>query len=412
VSADESHPSTPAALAQPVRAPINPFEQTLRRRKLLLRVVRVGFLVLFATVTGLTLFGGGLTEREAAAYWPITLTIAVIIGGMVIAVDLVTPTKKIATIVSVLVGLLGAMLATVAIGFIVDLVAQTYADLTPREYIIIRIVKILIGTGLSYLAISTVLQTQDDFRLVIPYVEFAKQIRGTRPLVLDTSALIDARIADLGETGVVQSPLIIPRFVVEELQRLSDSGEKMKRAKGRRGLDLIGRLQRSGRLDVTIDETPVPGVAVDQMLVELAQQLNALIVTTDTGLARVAQIRGVAVINMNEVANAVKLAVIPGQQLRVALTKPGEQAGQGVGYLDDGTMVVAEDGGNLVGTDVELTVTSSMQTSAGRLIFGRVGAEREHGSASPGDEPAPEGRRPDPTRGPKRTEPSARNPRR
>ncbi|MEZ6317264.1 MAG: hypothetical protein R3B49_00730 [Phycisphaerales bacterium] len=409
MSADETHPRMPDESEPPARPGLNPYEQTVRQRKLLLRVVRVGFVILFATVTGLSLFGGGLAGQDAPLYWKLTLTVAFAVAGVVVAIDLMTPTKKISTIVSVIVGLIAAMLATVAIGFIIDLLAQTYGDINPNDNPVISILKILIGTGLAYLAISTVLQTQDDFRLVIPYVEFAKQIRGSRPLVLDTSALIDARIADLGDTGVVQSPLIIPRFVVEELQQLSDSGEKMKRAKGRRGLDLIGRLQRAGRLDVTIDNTPIPGVAVDQMLVELAQQLNALIVTTDSGLARVAQIRGVSVINMNEVANAVKLTVIPGQVLRVTLTKAGEQPGQGVGYLDDGTMVVAEDGGDLVGEDVELTVTSSMQTSAGRLIFGRVGGERE---TPPEREPP---RRPEPERPhtPKpRPETSARNPRR
>ena len=394
---------TPAAGTTPPIIPPNPYEATIRQRTLLLRVVRVSFVILFATVTGLSLFGGGLAAQDAAEHWGLTLSLAVVIAVVVIAIDLLTPTKKISTIVSVIVGLIAAMLVTAAIGFVIDLLAQTYGDINPKDSPIISILKILIGTGLAYLAISTVLQTQDDFRLVIPYVEFAKQIRGARPLVLDTSTLIDARIADVGETGLIQSPIVVPRFVVEELQTLSDSADRMKRARGRRGLDLIGKLQRSGKLDVSIDETPVPGLAVDQMLVELSKQLSAMIVTTDSGLARVAQIQGVPVLNMNELSNALKLSVIPGQQLRVHLARPGEQASQGVGYLDDGTMVVAEDGIGHIGAEVELTVTSSMQTSAGKLIFGRVG------DAPPAPEPEADGPRQPARRSPGT---SPRNPRR
>ncbi|GJM19541.1 MAG: PIN/TRAM domain-containing protein [Phycisphaeraceae bacterium] len=359
--------------------PPNPYEAALRQRDILLRVVRIAFAILFVVVTGLSLIGGTFTSEDAPRYWPLTLFLAMSIAAIAVAIDLLTPTKKISTIVSVMVGLMAAMLATAAVGFVIDLLASTYdiQSSDPNEpNPVISIIKILIGVGLAYLFISTVLQTQDDFRLVIPYVEFAKQIRGSRPLVLDTSSLIDARIADVAETGLIQAPAIVPRFVIEELQTLSDSGDKLKRARGRRGLDLVGKLQRSGRLDISIDETRVPGLGVDQMLIELGKQLGAIIVTTDSGLARVAGIQGVSVVNVNDLANAMKMSVIPGHTLRVHLNKVGEQPGQGVGYLEDGTMVVAEDGREYVGTDVELTVTSSMQTSAGKLIFGRVGGER------------------------------------
>src|SRR5690606_35480395 len=142
------------------------------------------------------------------------------------------------------------------------------------------------------------------------------------------------------ETGLIQSPVVIPRFVIAELQTLADSSERLKRTRGRRGLELVGKMQRSPRLDVSVDETPVPGKSVDQMLVELARQLAGSLVTTDIGLARVGKIHGVTVINLNDVALAMKPSFIPGERLRVAIIKPGEQPEQGVGYLEDGTMVV------------------------------------------------------------------------
>jgi rRNA-processing protein FCF1 len=220
-----------------------------------------------------------------------------------------------------------------------------------------------------------VLQTQDDFRLVIPYVEFSKQIRGVRPVLVDTSALVDGRIADIAATNFVQSPLVIPRFVVQELQTLADSGDAMKRSKGRRGLDVITKLQRQGTVDVSIDDTYVSGKAVDQMLVELARVTGAMVLTGDVGLARVASINSVMVLNLNDLANATRMSLVPGETITLRLMKPGEQRGQGVGYLPDGTMVVAEDGGGHIGETVQMTVTSSLQTSAGRLIFARIGQE-------------------------------------
>jgi uncharacterized protein YacL len=313
-------------------------------------------------------------------------------------IDVFTTRKKIGTLFSVFFGLMAAMLATYAIGAVLDLLANIWtSDLRPGGAVtgVIATAKVLIGIGLAYLCITTVLQTQDDFRLVIPYVEFAKQIRGPRPFVLDSSALIDARIVDLCQAGMVQSPLVIPAFVVAELQLLADSSDKLRRAKGRRGLDVISRLQRVPGLDVSLDETPVPGKAVDQMLVEFARAMPAVIVTADVGLARVAAIQGVKVLNLNDVANALKPSLIPGEQLAVRLLRPGEQPGQAVGYLEDGTMVVAEDGASRIGQEATLSVTSMLQTSAGRLIFGRVvpeGAtpgEAEAVPATPGAAPPP-----------------------
>jgi uncharacterized protein YacL len=364
------------------RPNLSPIEAADVARAAVLRIVRAGAFVVFVTVIVLSMLsaGPGSTGSRITLVqsWPLILGVGLGLGGVVVLIDLFTTTKKIGLLVSVFLGLLAAMLATAAVAYLIDVLALLYDINSPT---MISLTKVLVGIGLTYLCISTVLQTQDDFRLVIPYVEFAKQVRGPRPLALDSSALIDARIADLCNTGIIQVPLVIPRFVIAELQLLADSSDKLKRGRGRRGLEVISRLQRAG-IDLSIDETTVPGKAVDQMLVELARMMPATIVTADVGLNRVAAIHGVKVLNLNDVANALKPSLIPGEQLSLRLQKAGEQPGQAVGYLDDGTMVVAENGGQEIGNQVTLVVTSTLQTSAGRLIFGRVHEESSLASSS------------------------------
>jgi uncharacterized protein YacL len=374
---------------------LRPLDAAARQKQLLIRIIRVLFLAIFSTFTLLTVLqvdaSSGKREIAFALGWPFTIGIALSMAVVVIMVDVLTPTKKISTLFSVLLGLLAAILATVATGFIIDLVVKAY-DIQSTERIV-GAVKVLLGIALSYLAITTILQTQDDFRLVIPYVEFAKQIRGTRPLVIDSSALIDARLVDLAQTGLLQSPIVIPKFVIAELQLLADSPDKSRRGKGRRGLEVVQRLQRSPGLDVTIDQTPIPGKAVDQMLIELARTMPGLILTTDAPLTKLAKIQGVAVVNMHDIQAAMKPAVIPGEPLTLRLVKPGEQPGQGVGFLDDGTMVVAEDGGPYIGREVMLVVVSTLQTAAGRMVFARTARRDEespsHHAAAPSHSHAP-----------------------
>jgi uncharacterized protein YacL len=227
-----------------------------------------------------------------------------------------------------------------------------------------------------YVCITTLLQTKDDFRFIIPYVEFSKEIKGARPLVLDTSVIIDGRIADVAETKVIDQQFIIPRFVLQELQSIADSSDKLRRNRGRRGLDILNRLQKSPGIEVCIHDAEIPELAgireVDQRLVVLAKHLGGKVVTNDYNLNKIARLQGVEVINLNDLANAMKPIVLPGESLTVKLLKRGEEQGQGIGYLDDGTMVVAEQGAYHLGETLKLTVTSVLQTSAGRMIFGRI----------------------------------------
>ena len=232
----------------------------------------------------------------------------------------------------------------------------------------------ILGMVLCYICTSLLLQTRHDFRFLIPYVEFARDVKGLLPNVLDTSAIIDGRIADLAETGLFQSRFVVPTFVVDSLHEAADSADKSRRIRGRRGLDVLGRLQSSKLVDLEVLSAEREGVGSDShdsKLVEMARRLGGRIITNDVNLAKAAAVRAVATINVNEVALALKPVYVAGDICEVRLVKPGEEPGQGVGYLDDGTMVVVEGGRDRIGRTVRASVTSTLQTTAGRLVFAR-----------------------------------------
>src|SRR5256884_5286180 len=197
--------------------------------------------------------------------------------------------------------------------------------------------------------------------------------------ILDTSVIIDGRIADVAETGFLTGTLIIPQFILRELQQVADSPDSSKRQRGRRGLDMLNRLQNNSSLDIQIVETDFPSVReVDLKLIELGKQLgDAVIVTNDFNLNKVAQLRGVNVLNINELANALRPVVLPGEAMRVFILKEGKEYNQGVAYLDDGTMVVVDNARRLIGRNADIAVTSVLQTTAGKMIFGRLSEEPE-----------------------------------
>ncbi|PYS24952.1 MAG: PIN domain nuclease [Acidobacteria bacterium] len=198
--------------------------------------------------------------------------------------------------------------------------------------------------------------------------------------ILDTSVIIDGRIADVAETGFLTGTLIIPQFILRELQQVADSPDSSKRQRGRRGLDMLNRLQNNSSLDIQIVETDFPSVReVDLKLIELGKQIEAVIVTNDFNLNKVAQLRGVNVLNINELANALKPVVLPGEAMRVFILKEGKEYNQGVAYLDDGTMVVVDNARRLIGKNADIAVTSVLQTTAGKMIFGRIWEDAENG---------------------------------
>ncbi|OGO65453.1 MAG: twitching motility protein PilT [Chloroflexi bacterium RBG_19FT_COMBO_50_10] len=194
-----------------------------------------------------------------------------------------------------------------------------------------------------------------------------------RTVLLDTSVIIDGRIADIARTGFLVGTLLIPRFVLNELQFIADSSDNLRRQRGRRGIEVISQLQKDTSTPLRISDMDVEGVReVDDKLVVLARQLKCPILTNDYNLNRIAELQGVSVLNVNELANAVKLVFLPGESIEVNVIQEGKESGQGVGYLDDGTMVVVEDGRNYLSKKVNVTVTKVLQTAAGRMIFARM----------------------------------------
>jgi uncharacterized protein YacL len=194
--------------------------------------------------------------------------------------------------------------------------------------------------------------------------------------ILDTSVIIDGRIADVAETGFLSGTIIIPQFILRELQQVADSPDGNKRQRGRRGLDMLNRLQGNSTLDIQVVDTDFPAVKeVDLKLLELSKQLDAVVVTNDFNLNKVAQLHGIQVLNINELANALKPVVLPGEAMRVFILKEGKEYNQGVAYLDDGTMVVVDNARRMIGKNADIAVTSVLQTTAGKMIFGRLWEE-------------------------------------
>lgn len=203
-----------------------------------------------------------------------------------------------------------------------------------------------------------------DKKIKTPYIGDAK--------ILDTSVIIDGRIFDICQTGFIEGSLIIPNFVLDELRHIADSSDNLKRNRGRRGLDILKKIQKELNIDVQIYEKDFPEIPeVDSKLLKLAQVLNGKVVTNDYNLNKVAEVHGVSVLNINELANAVKPVVLPGEEMKILIIKDGKESGQGIAYLDDGTMIVVEGGRKFIGETKDVVVTSVLQTAAGRMIFAK-----------------------------------------
>jgi uncharacterized protein YacL len=337
---------------------------------LVLHVLRGLFVLLMASV-------GWSFIKAGYSNWALALLVA--IGVFIICVDILAPRTKLAVFSGTFLGLVVGLLIAYVLSFVVELYFDQYGPsaVTPQtRAAAARAVNLALGVICCYFSISFILQTKDDFRFIVPYVEFSKQRKGPRPILLDTSVLIDGRISDIASTGILESQLIVPRFVLNELQLVADSADRLKRNRGRRGLDVLAKLQGNRRAEILMYEGGTREqnhTDVDQQLMALAQELGARVLTNDFNLNKVAQLRGVDVININDLANALKPVVLPGEKMAVRLLKAGEESGQGVGYLEDGTMVVVEGGRQHLNEEIEFTVTSALQTSAGRMIFGRMG---------------------------------------
>lgn len=229
-----------------------------------------------------------------------------------------------------------------------------------------------------FLSVIAIIRSKDDFKFIIPFVELSKNQKTGLPLVIDTSVIIDGRFADIAEIMILDMPIIIPRFVLQELQNLADSSDKMRRVRGRHGLDILDKMRKNTKLKIQMDEAEFPYIKeTDNKLLKLTQSLNGRLVTNDFNLLKVARVQGMEVININELANALKPVVLPGEQLEVKIIRVGEEPSQGVGYLNDGTMVVVEGASNRIGQRLNVNVTSVIQTNAGKMIFSSTERDRE-----------------------------------
>jgi uncharacterized protein YacL len=277
------------------------------------------------------------------------------------------------TLVASVTGLIAGLLVAALVSYPISLLPSPLGEYLP-----------LVGAIVfGYLGIAVFAVRQDELMTILrparprepspPAVQPAPPAALQKPSALvDTSVLIDGRIADIARTGFLPELVIIPRFVLNELQYIADSPEALRRQRGRRGMDVLSALQKEPSIQVEIRDGDVPGAnAVDDKLVRLAKKLGCAVLTNDFNLNRVAEIQGVKILNINDLANAVKTVYLPGESLMVEIIQEGKEYGQGVGYLDDGTMIVVENGGQRVGSTVETVVTKVLQTAAGRMIFSR-----------------------------------------
>lgn len=344
---------------------------------MILHGVRLLFLLVVIALTA-SYASQEKVAKQGRTYVILYIVLPAMAAVGLILVDMLWRRKRLHVLSGVFFGLLGGVVIAYTLLLIVDLIVGVFPLLADPQ--IVLLIKALLSTTAVFACVTFVLQTKDDFRFVIPYVEFSRQTKGARPFLLDTSVIIDGRIADIAETQILESELVVPRFVLAEVQSIADSDDKLRRNRGRRGLEILDRLQRSKKIDFQILNTDLPSLEeladVDTKLTALAEHMDARIVTNDYNLNKISQLRGVDVININDLANAIKPVVLPGESLGVKMIKPGEDPGQGVGYLDDGTMVVAENGRDHLGRDITITVTSVLQTSAGRMIFGRLDPDK------------------------------------
>jgi uncharacterized protein YacL len=347
------------------------------------------FLFLITTTAFLLV---GLNETAKTDQDIMVFIVALSLTVLAITVEWLTPKKSLFTLTGVFFGLIIGMVVSWALNKIISMLGLLWWSNVPTETL--QMLIWFADSCVCYLCISIVVRTKDDFRFLVPYVEFTRQTRGLRPLVLDTSVIIDGRIADIAGTKLFDAPLVVPRFVLNELQLIADSADKIKRNRGRRGLDMLNKLQHSPIVEVTVDDTPPPGLEekaeVDQKLVAFTKNCDGRLVTNDFNLNKVATLRGLDVVNINDLANALKTVTLPGEAMTVKVLRLGEDPRQGVGYLEDGTMVVIEGANDKIGKVITFTVTSALQTSAGRMIFGKYeesGTSRSNGNSDKSADP-------------------------
>lgn len=332
-------------------------------------VLRLLFIVLFTVLGYLSEFQWLFPFRLPQGPW-IGAAAGFFFALLVLLVDVFFKRFTVRNILSILLG--------IALGLLVHRLFMGVADYAQIPEMARYQIGIISAVMFSYLGAVMILRGQDEFNLLIPFVKLESKSPGEEIILLDTSVIIDGRIADIAETHFLSGRLVLPRFVLKELQLIADSADPLKRNRGRRGLDILNRIKKNPHLEVRIQEMDFPELStVDAKLVKMAQAVNAKVFTNDYNLNKVAELQGVKVLNINELANALKPVVIPGETMQVKILKEGKEHDQGVAYLDDGTMVVVDNGRRRIGQTITVMITSVLQTQAGRMIFAKPAEAEE-----------------------------------
>lgn len=338
-------------------------------------VLAAAFIMIWLWLYSLILEWTGLKDTiSIELYWIIILTGSVlagiiallsaqaVLGGLFFIYKAVEKAMSHYTGKQIFMGLVGLLIG-LAVVLIIVLIFPVISQKAPPVPIILCIVFGFVGLMLGVRRMAEPSQGKDGAKNAAP---------GGIPKVLDSSVLIDGRILDVAKTGFVDGPFIIPAFIIDELRHVTDSADVLKRNRGKRGVDIINAMQQLKNCEVILSDKDYDEGDNDNKLLRLAGEMNAKIITNDYNLNKIAALKEIQVLNINELSNAIKPIALPGEKMRVKLVKEGKEPGQAVAYLEDGTMIVVENGGRSVGQEVEITITTALQTAAGRLIFGRI----------------------------------------
>ncbi len=339
-------------------------------------ITQMLFLVVTATA-GIYVFSGIRGDP-----WPVGLGIGMAIGGSAILVQYLFRKVQLRIVLGGIIGLYGGLIAAGLLTYSTgSLFHMTLEQTAPLD--------VFIGLIMGYFGLVVGIRAGREFHYAGSFLSFwLEGYRAVPPKLLDTSVIIDGRIADISATGFAEGVFIIPQFVIHELQYIADSPDSLKRGRGRRGLDVLQRMRTMPGLKIQIIDDDFPHIReVDAKLVALGRRMKAVIITNDLNLNKVAELQGVRVLNINDLANAVKPVVLPGEVMRVYLIKEGKEAGEAVAYLEVGTMIVVDNSRRNIGKNVEVIVTSVLQTSAGRMIFGKMKESETQEASFRGERP-------------------------
>ena len=321
------------------------------------------FFILLSIIVGFQI--GSFVHSENLDFGMIGAAIGLIIAVSIILFEFIMRKVSVRGLSSAVFGLIFGLIMAKLVSDTLSLI-----KLDPTLLYSLRVVLTLV---FCYLGMIVAIRGKDEFNIIIPYIKFSRQDKKDELVILDTSVIIDGRIADICKVKFLDGKFIVPRFVLRELQQIADSSDSLKRARGRRGMDILAKLQKNTNIDVKIhSEDFLDLKEVDAKLVKLAKVLGAKVFTNDYNLNKIAEIQGVGVLNVNELANALRPVVLPGEALDIRLVKEGKEYNQGVGYLEDGTMVVVDNGRRSIGQSKRVVVGSVLQTAAGRMIFGKL----------------------------------------